>query len=134
MRDTERQKHRQKEKKATCTEPNVGLDPGTPGSCPEPKADTQLLSHPGVPSLEKFKHHIVPLCILCDVPEHQLFGKHSLGYISRSRIDELRNTCLFFIKNWQMLSKMFLPMCSRSSVRNFTSLHTPDSIWYCHTY
>ena len=28
-----------------------GLDPGTPGSCPEPKADTQPLSHPGVPDL-----------------------------------------------------------------------------------
>ena len=27
----------------------MGLDPGTPGSYPEPKADTKLLSHPGVP-------------------------------------------------------------------------------------
>ena len=53
MRDTERgrQKHRQREKQAPYTEPNVGLDPGTPGSRPESKADTQLLSHPGVPSL-----------------------------------------------------------------------------------
>ena len=31
------------------TPTNVGLDPRTLGSCPEPKADTQLLSHPGVP-------------------------------------------------------------------------------------
>ena len=30
-------------------EPDVGLDPGTLGSCPEPKADAQLLSHLGVP-------------------------------------------------------------------------------------
>ena len=29
-------------------EPNVGLDPRTPGSRPEPKADAQPLSHPGV--------------------------------------------------------------------------------------
>ena len=29
-------------------EPDVGLDSRTPGSRPEPKADTQLLSHPGV--------------------------------------------------------------------------------------
>ena len=29
--------------------PDVGLDPRTPGSRPEPKADAQLLSHPGVP-------------------------------------------------------------------------------------
>ena len=27
----------------------MGLDPGTPGSRPEPKADAQPLSHPGIP-------------------------------------------------------------------------------------
>ena len=31
-------------------EPDVGLDPGTLGSHPEPKAEAQLLSHPGVPT------------------------------------------------------------------------------------
>ena len=46
-RDRERQRHRQREKQAPCREPDVGLDPGTPGSCPEPKTDTQPLSHPG---------------------------------------------------------------------------------------
>ena len=42
MRDTdrERQRHRQKEKQAPCSEPDVGLNPETPGSPPEPKADT----------------------------------------------------------------------------------------------
>ena len=51
MRDTERerQRHRQREKQAPCRESDVGLDPGTPGSCPEPKADAQPLSHPGLP-------------------------------------------------------------------------------------
>ena len=28
----------------------MGLDPGTPGSHPEPKADAQPLSHPGAPN------------------------------------------------------------------------------------
>ena len=32
MRDTERE--RQREKQAPCREPEVGLDPGTLGSCP----------------------------------------------------------------------------------------------------
>ena len=34
MRDTERerQRHRQREKQAPCKEPDVGLDPGTPGA------------------------------------------------------------------------------------------------------
>ena len=30
-------------------EPDVGLDPGSPGSCPGPKAGAKLLSHPGIP-------------------------------------------------------------------------------------
>ena len=53
MRDTERgrerQRHRQREKQAPCREPDAELDPRTPGSRPEPKADTEPLNHPGVP-------------------------------------------------------------------------------------
>ena len=45
--ETERQRHRQREKQAPCEEPDVELDPGTLGSHPEPKADTQPLSHSG---------------------------------------------------------------------------------------
>ena len=48
MRDTQRQKHRHKEKQAPLGEPDVGLDPRTPGSHPELKANAQPLSHPGV--------------------------------------------------------------------------------------
>ena len=40
-RNTEREeKHRQREKQAPFRDPYVGLDPVTPGSLPEPKADT----------------------------------------------------------------------------------------------
>ena len=53
MRDTgrekERQRHRQREKQAPRREPDVGLDPGFPGSGLEPKAGAKPLSHPGVP-------------------------------------------------------------------------------------
>ena len=40
IRDTERerQRYRQREKQASRREPDVGLHPGTPGSCPEPEA------------------------------------------------------------------------------------------------
>ena len=38
MRDTERererQRHRPREKQAPCGEPDIGLDPGSLGSCP----------------------------------------------------------------------------------------------------
>ena len=50
----ERQRHRQREKQAPLGEPDAGLNPRTPGSCPEPKADTQPLSHPGAPQLLSF--------------------------------------------------------------------------------
>ena len=45
----ERQRHRQREKQASCREPDMGLDPGTPGSGPGQKAGAQPLSHPGIP-------------------------------------------------------------------------------------
>ena len=51
IRDAEREKqrHRQREKQAPCREPDAGLDPRTPGSCPGPKAGAKLLSHPRNP-------------------------------------------------------------------------------------
>ena len=51
MRDTERQRHRQKEKQASYREPDVRLDPRILGSWPEPVADAQPQSHPGAPSV-----------------------------------------------------------------------------------
>ena len=53
-REGERQRHRQREKQAPCREPDVELDPGSPGSCPESKADTPPLNHPGVPKPHSF--------------------------------------------------------------------------------
>ena len=48
-RHRERQRHRQRQKQAPCREPDVGLDPGTTGSRPEPKAGAKPLRHPGIP-------------------------------------------------------------------------------------
>ena len=45
----EGQRSRQREKQTPCEEPDGGPGPRTPGSQPEPKADTQPLSYPGVP-------------------------------------------------------------------------------------
>ena len=52
MRDTEREAEIQVEGQASSLqEPDVGFNPRTPGSRPESKADTHLLTDPGVPSL-----------------------------------------------------------------------------------
>ena len=49
MGDTERKAETKAEGEADpYGEPNVGLDPRTPGSC-KPMADAQPLSHPGTP-------------------------------------------------------------------------------------
>ena len=55
----ERQRHKQKEKQAPCglhagsmhQEPDVGFDPGSPGSRPGPKAGAKPLRHPGIPGI-----------------------------------------------------------------------------------
>ena len=60
------QRHRQREKQSPHREPDMGLDPGTPESCPEPKADTQPLSHPSVPIqhlLELFDYSLLRVYI-----------------------------------------------------------------------
>ena len=49
-RERERQRHRRREKQAPCQEPDAGLDPGTPGLHPGPKAGAKPLSHPGIPA------------------------------------------------------------------------------------
>ena len=52
MRDRERERHGQREKQAPCVgEHHAGLDPATPGSQPELKADAQPLSHLHILSL-----------------------------------------------------------------------------------
>ena len=56
MRDRERQRHRQRENQASCPEPDAELDPRTPGSRPEPKADPQPLTHPSILDLG-FSYH-----------------------------------------------------------------------------
>ena len=75
MRDTERERrrHRQKEKQAPCRKPDVGLNPGTPGSRPGPKADTKPLSHPGIPEqnfyIQKVWVQILSYTALLDISE-----------------------------------------------------------------
>ena len=49
MRGTEREAETQREKLAPCRKPDVGLDPGSPGSCPGLKADAQPLNHSSIP-------------------------------------------------------------------------------------
>ena len=58
MRDIQREAETQaeeKEKQPPRREPDAGLDPRTPGSRPEPKADAQPLTHPGAPRPQYFK-------------------------------------------------------------------------------
>ena len=52
MRDTEREAETETEGEAGSMhqEPDVGFDPGSPGSHPGPKAGAKPLRHPGIPA------------------------------------------------------------------------------------
>ena len=50
-RHREKQRHKQREKQTPCGEPDPELDPRIPELHLEPKADTQPLSHSGIPGL-----------------------------------------------------------------------------------
>ena len=55
MTEREREAETQaEEKQAPYREPDVGLDPQTPGSCPGPKAEAKPLSHLGIPDMVSF--------------------------------------------------------------------------------
>ena len=58
-RERERQRHSQREKQAPYREPDVELDPGPPGSCPERKAGTKPWNHPGIPILFFLRSYLV---------------------------------------------------------------------------
>ena len=49
--ERERQRHRRRAKQTPCREPDVGFDPGSPGSRPGPKAGAKLLRRPRIPNL-----------------------------------------------------------------------------------
>ena len=57
MTDTEREREREREAETQAEgeagsmhrEPDVGFDPGSPGSHPGPKAGAKPLRHPGIP-------------------------------------------------------------------------------------
>ena len=53
LRDPERERKREAETQAGSIhwEPDVGFDPGFPGSRPGPKAGAKPLRHPGIPML-----------------------------------------------------------------------------------
>ena len=61
MRDRERER----EKQAPCREPDVGLDPGTPGSPPGRKAGTKPLNPAGCPR-SSWNLHVCDLCVFAD--------------------------------------------------------------------
>ena len=63
MRGTEREREAETQAEGEAgsmhREPDVGFDPGSPGSRPGPKAGAKPLRHPGIPSLaisEKVNH------------------------------------------------------------------------------
>ena len=53
----------------------VGLNPRTPGSCPEPKADAQPLNHPGIPAPWTLKPACVDLNPVFSITGYEILTK-----------------------------------------------------------
>ena len=81
MRETER------EKQAPCGEPDAGLDPGAPGSCPGSKAGAQALSHPGIPRND-FENRPQNCCVALNLASKLTAYKNSV-------ISPMTNTAFF---------------------------------------
>ena len=73
MRDTQRETETQAEgETGSMQESDAGLNPGTPGSQPEPKVDTQPLSHPSIPPQDGFAK--TSSCLSWTAPAHSYLG------------------------------------------------------------
>ena len=85
----------------------MGLDPRTPGSCPEPRADFQPLSHPDVRITGILIH------ILCDLRQTTFLG-FIIGLAVRGNVGLYHSSDFFssdskgyklFVCNWGRKSK-----------------------------
>ena len=83
-RETEAETQAEGEAGSMHREPDMGFDPGSPGSCPEPKAGAKLLHHPGVP--ENFYIQNNQLSTLSSIP-------HTHTYISQTHTYHTQVPC-----------------------------------------
>ena len=64
------------------------LDPGTPGSCPEPKADAQPLNLPAIPELFLFMREINLGCTNQSTYNRRIFKKLTFGITIKDESEE----------------------------------------------
>ena len=112
--ETEQQRHRQRKKQAPRREPDAGLYSRTPESCPEPKADAQLLSHPGISrvlalmlrsmSVYKFIFYVsvcdlpqMNLCLWCEVLKY-FSNIHWFHWVKNAFLSWLKAVGIFTLK------------------------------------
>ena len=135
-RHRERQKHRQREKQAPQGEPNVRLDPRTPGSWPEPKAGAQPLSHPSVPVSEiVFNNSSVACNIQCS--SHHVPSLMPITYLPQPPTSPPATLSLFPIKRLMICFPVFILFsfpfsyvhlfCFLSSKYEWNTVFFPDS-------
>ena len=82
----ERQRHRRREKQAPCGEPEVGFHPRTLGSWPEPKADTQPLSHPNASNFIFTIYILYMTCFIYVNIDSFLFYKYSMDHVNNPKL------------------------------------------------
>ena len=60
-------------------EPDAGFDPGSPGSCPGPKAGAKLLCHPGIPRLSFYSPELPWHLMIKFYPSFNILTLHYIG-------------------------------------------------------
>ena len=84
-RERERERDRQKEKQAPCREPDMGLDPRSPGSHSGLKAGAKPLSYLGIPRLKYFYNkNKNPRRV-----EYLIYNKAAIFIISKIKKDKM---------------------------------------------
>ena len=97
-----KQRGRQREKQAPCREPEVGLDPGSPGSQPVP------LSHPGVPKPKTFRAFVLVATV-------------NIGQDVQKSISLVSNWCSFQEWIFKFMSHSMPTMCPEFQVTEVNS-------------
>ena len=80
-------------------DPDVGFDPGSPGSCSGPKAGAKPLRHPGIPIQTILKTYYEQLSAnkLGNLEEMDAFLEiHKLPKLEQEEIENLNTPCLLY--------------------------------------
>ena len=114
----ERERHKQREKQAPRREPDVGLDPRIPGSCPGPKADAQPLEHPHTYIFKDKIYHDLLLIFLIYTEKLEFLPNIYLYFLSSM-------PRILILKVWNIIFNHSILYCTQQYQSNDINITLP---------